>query len=392
MRTLLAVSAQILLSCGLLGAFAVMSGYHLSAFELGQIKAHVYHGLAPYAISKILVKGDGETHWSWNAIKAAAEKLESDPAWRGEREGGSGRPRETTEKEDRAIVKHVLEKRGKQKVTVKNIKRALPWLKRVSDTLVSDRIGEAELAYLRRRNKSKVTRAYLGERVQYCQAVKRKRTTTLESWAYTDGTVYYLDRTEAEFEESGVAALGPFVYRRTDRRDAMFQDCLGPSSYRKGQGSPVRVWGMLACGRLHIHILDEGEVMNQDLFVDLVEDKFERWAGNCCYLVQDFERCLRTELSVAAIRKAGLELVDGYPRCSQDFNAIENCWHILKERLDETIPKQRETREAFIKRLRGAVAWANRRRADQLWRLSTNQKERADDCLASKPPGGRTKF
>ena len=79
-------------------------------------------------------------------------------------------------------------------------------------------------------------------------------------------------------------------------------------------------------------------------------------------------------------------------RCSQDFNAIENCWRILKERLDETIPKQRETREAFIKRLRGAVAWANRRRADQLWRLSTNQKERADDCLASKPPGGRTKF
>ena len=129
-----------------------MSGYQLSAFELGQIKAHLYHGLAPYAISKILVKGDGETHWSWNAIKAAVEKLASDPAWRGEREGGSGRPRETTEKEDRAIVKHVLEKRGKQKVTVKNIKRALPWLKRVSDTLVSDRIGEGELAYLRRRD------------------------------------------------------------------------------------------------------------------------------------------------------------------------------------------------------------------------------------------------
>ena len=149
---------------------------------------------------------------------------------------------------------------------------------------------------------------------------------------------------------------------------------------------------MLACGRLRIHILDEDEVMNQTLFAELVEDKFEHWAGNCCYLVEDFERCLRTDLSVAAIRKAGLELVEGYPRCSQDFNAIENCWNILKERLDETMPKQRETREAFIKRLRVAVAWANRARANQLWYLCTNQKERADACLSSKPPGGRTKF
>ena len=28
-----------------------MSGYQVSAFGLGQIKAHLYHGLAPYAIS-----------------------------------------------------------------------------------------------------------------------------------------------------------------------------------------------------------------------------------------------------------------------------------------------------------------------------------------------------
>ena len=51
LHTLLAISAQILLSCGLLGKFAVMSSYQLSAFGLGQIKVHLYHGLAPYAIS-----------------------------------------------------------------------------------------------------------------------------------------------------------------------------------------------------------------------------------------------------------------------------------------------------------------------------------------------------
>ena len=132
--------------------------------------------------------------------------------------------------------------------------------------------------------------------------------------------------------------------------------------------------------------------MNEMLYVDLVEDYFQDWAGNCEHLVQDFERCLRTEASLHAISKAGLQLVDGYPRCSQDFNVIENCWKILKERLDETMPRQIEDREAFIARLRRTVAWANRHRAADFWFLTTNQKQRAQDCLSTKPPGGRTKW
>ena len=82
----------------------------------------------------------------------------------------------------------------------------------------------------------------------------------------------------------------------------------------------------------------------------------------------------------------------GFPKCSQDFNAIENAWAILRERLDETQPVALESREEFVKRVFAAVRWANRDRAEQLWKLSTNQKERADACLAQKPPGGRTKF
>ena len=76
-----------------------------------------------------------------------------------------------------------------------------------------------------------------------------------------------MDLTDAEFQESGMAALGPCVYRRTDRRDALYEDCLGPSSYRKGQGAPVRIWGMLACGRLHIENVDEGGQKNNCICV-----------------------------------------------------------------------------------------------------------------------------
>ena len=36
--------------------------------------------------------------------------------------------------------------------------------------------------------------------------------------------------------------------------------------------------------------------------------------------------------------RANLKLVECYPVVSQDFNAIENVWDILKTRLDETMP------------------------------------------------------
>ena len=109
-------------------------------------------------------------------------------------------------------------------------------------------------------------------------------------------------------------------------------------------------------------------------------------------IIHDFERCLRTEAAKAAIGRAGLELVEGYPRKSQDFNAIENGWKIVKERLDQTMPTWRERRKEFVTRLRAAVAWVNRNRGKELWYLPTNQKERADDCLSTEPRGGRTKW
>ena len=155
---------------------------------------------------------------------------------------------------------------------------------------------------------------------------------------------------------------------------------------------PIRVWGMLAAGALHIHVLDDGEVMDRVVYTELIEDKFEEWCANCEHLVCDFEGCLRTPEAIHALTKVGLTLVEDYPKCSQDFNAIENAWALVKERLDQTVPVRMESRDEFINRLKAAVLWVNRNRGDRLWYLSTNQKERANDCLATKPCGGRTKW
>ena len=67
------------------------AGYHLTPFDVGQIKAHAHHGLGPAAIAKILSKPDGKSRWSDRAIADALANLKEDPSGRGERQEGSGR-------------------------------------------------------------------------------------------------------------------------------------------------------------------------------------------------------------------------------------------------------------------------------------------------------------
>ena len=75
---------------------------------------------------------------------------------------------------------------------------------------------------------------------------------------------------------------------------------------------------MLANGVLHVHVLEEGETMNNMLCVELIEDKFDEWVAGCDQLVCDFERCIRSQEALHALSKTGLKLVEGYPVSSQD--------------------------------------------------------------------------
>ena len=95
--------------------------------------------------------------------------------------------------------------------------------------------------------------------------------------------------------------------------------------------------------------------MDGFLYTELVEDKFDDWRSYCDYLVCDFEKCLRTDAAVRALKRSGLQLVENYPKCSQNFNAIGNVWGVSRERLNETQPTALERRDEFIKRLLAAV-------------------------------------
>ena len=370
----------------------IKKGYQFSAFQVGQVKAHLHHGLNAPQIQDIVVKADGKSHFSEQAIRDCIAKLEDDPFWTGQRQEGSARPRKTTAKQDKMIVDLLIKNRGKEKVTCPWLRKKLLFCRKLGKTALEERLHDAGLAYMRRRRKFKVGKKHIEGRVRYCERIKRTHQETLNQYAYSDGATFYGDRDDDEFESTQGAALGPMVWRLADGKDSLYADCVGPSSYQKGQGEPVRLWGLLTGGKVHMHVLDEGEHMDQTLYVELIEDFFAENMGHCTYLVQDYESCLRTPASLAALERSGIVLVEDFPVSSQDFNAIEGVWKILRDRLAATLPTQRETREAFIKRILAAVAWINRNRSDQLWKLATNQKERANDCLNSVPKGARTKW
>ena len=174
------------------------------------------------------------------------------------------------------------------------------------------------------------------------------------------------------------------------------QDCAGPSSHWKAQGKPVRVWGLLADGLLFITVLPEGNVMNRWWYEWVVERRFDEWLGTAfgrnrleVFVVQDHERALWTPEPRAAMRRVGIRLLENFAKCSQDLNPIEQVWKELRGRLATTQPVEMETRASFIDRLRSAVAWVNRNRADFLWTICNSQKDWTQDVRDAK--GARTK-
>jgi hypothetical protein len=367
-----------------------MSTYQLTPFEVGQVFAHMHHNLTALQISRVIFKGDGKSRFSERAVKTCMDALEADPTWKGQRQEGSGAPRKTTKRQDAQIVGAMYKYRGEQKVSVAWLKKRYLWARDLSDTALAERLRDAGYEYLRRRRKFLVEQTYIQERLEYCGSVKRKRQATLDNWAYTDGTVFYLDRTADENEHTQRAALGCMVWRKADGTDALYADCVGPSIYKKAQGHPVRVWGVLANGKLHIEVLEQGDVMNKDLYSDLIDEKFPDWLDGCEYIAQDFESCLRSEDALEAFKRIGVALVPDYPRSSQDFNAIENAWDLLRRRLDTTLPRALEDRDSFIARLREAVRFVNRYRKTRLEELSRNQKVRCLEC--EELDGARTSW
>ena len=86
----------------------------------------------------------------------------------------------------------------------------------------------------------------------------------------------------------------------------------------------MKVWGLLANGRLYVCVLPEGESMTKKRYAWRVKHRLAKWAADAfkdhraVFLVQDHERALWGEESKVEMRRNGLRLLENYPKCSQD--------------------------------------------------------------------------
>ena len=202
--------------------------------RLGVFAKGVAHGLAVAgwkapSIAPKLRKTDGTAPTPRSVNDVLAQLGADGPPWddapKAPHPGGV--PRSTTPALDKKIRNLVFKSRGTVKVTVPVIKKKLKAARAVCDRTIQRRLVEAVLAYMRRRRKTLLTKGHRDARVCFAKWVLGRQTDWLRQWAYTDGTTFYIARSEPGKTSSGRMALGAFVWRMADGTDGLYEDCIG---------------------------------------------------------------------------------------------------------------------------------------------------------------------
>jgi hypothetical protein len=342
------------------------------------------------------------------------DRYSEDPKWDGlEERTAGGRPRDLTKQQAAKVRKILLRDVGKHVVSATHIKRNAPELRRIPDRTIQRTFHRLGYNYLYRRGKQAIGSEYKPARLAYCDWLLKQDQKFLNKFAYVDGTTFFRPRTDEEQRDKQRASLGPRGWRLADGSDSLEDQNVGASAYAKSQGDAVRIWGLFFNGRLEYWALpveadDNGKVkcvsMTGERYNYFVKTFFPKWRRKCYAtfpknekvpLVKDFERFLRWDHTkpcdnLKAERDAGFSTVKQHPKLAPDFNAIEGWWSVLQQRLYLTAPVARESRAAFLKRLRRTVTWLNNNARARGKKLCTNQKDRAR--AVKKLQGARCKW
>ena len=313
-----------------------MSSARLDVWAQAQIVAYAKAGLRPNAIAGKVTKTDGKIP-RLRSVQKTIAKAKKYPHWRGGgRGGGPGRPSMIGEAERRQLMELVLQERGSALVTIRYCQQRIPTLRKVSRWAVARALRAAGYHWLRRRRKRWVAPAHVAPRLRFARWALRQPAPVLRTFAFMDGTTYYLARGPSEEPEKQRGRLGAYVWRMSTAADGLYNDNVGPSLYAAKQGRPVKVWGFLGNGHLCIYVLDAHgkngtKHMNGALVRWMLERYGKQWVARCwprrpsvVRVVMDYEKCLRQDETTKCFLANGLTPLGRFPRSSQDLNAIEN--------------------------------------------------------------------
>jgi hypothetical protein len=259
------------------------------------------------------------------AVDGVLAHFHEDPEWDGQDSSAGGRPRTLTPQQEKQIKRLLERDVGKFVVTARYVKKKLPALRKVRGQVVQQTFGRLGYAYRDRRHKAAIGNKYKPDRITYCNWLLKQDQAYLNTFAYTDGTTFFLAEDAAQHVGKQRAALGRKVWRRKDGADSLEDKNVGPSAYAKSQGQPVKIWGVWGDGHLEYMLLpesvnDKGKKrsanMNGDRYEAMVQKHFKKWKKKKMFpragkkllpFVKDFEGFLRQPRNLKAEAAAGFK-------------------------------------------------------------------------------------
>jgi len=282
-----------------------------------------------------------------------------------------GRPRKTTKREDRLMLKVVKKDRFKTAAAISreiNDKMDSP----ISRRTVSRRLNEQNLFA-----RSPITKPLISKKN------KRLRLSfAYEHVVWTDKkwkTVHFSD--ESKFMLMGSDGKN---YVRRNIGEQLSEKCLKKSM--KFGGGSIMVWGMISGNGVGPLIRLHGKVnayVYKELLKQHVIPALKHSDNNQPILMQDNAPCHKAKMVMGYFKEKNISLLN-WPPQSPDLNPIENVWKIIGERSMAQNPKNLEELWNILQK-----EWMNMKKED-IEKLIISCGRRCQSVIDVK--GGNTKY
>lgn len=306
-------------------------------------------------------------------ILAYAKKNPDNPIQ--ERKNGSGRPPKVRPP-TLAVMKRMLVKTPT--LMARCLKKKVPELANTPIRTIQHHCQKTLLLPARKMaQKPLLTERMMKQRLEFAQ---QYQDWTVEDWK----KVMFSD--ESHFE------LGFRGNRRQLCRREKGSDRFAVEFTKKTVKHPpkIMVWGCFSWrGRGAIEFMKKGEMMNGKRYLELLEDKLERFMElhQTTHFLQDSAPCHKAKIVTAWFTARPNITLIKWPGNSPDLNPIENCWSWMKNQLSEsTSATSLETWKREILQL-----WVTRMDDSQYLRSLVDSMPRRMQEVIEKA-GGMTKY